>query len=106
MYFDQYIVKAGTAEGGAGAAASRSLWDRFSAALRGRKVRFEDRVQACYLCGTERVPGVDSPARLQGGVGSSRQDACLAQRREGDVKPGSRHAHTPRIPTLLPAERP
>jgi ATPase family AAA domain-containing protein 3A/B len=37
VYFDQYIVKAGTAEGGAGAAASRSLWERFSAALRGRK---------------------------------------------------------------------
>lgn len=37
MYFDQYILKAGTAEGGAGSASSRGLWARLSAFVRGRK---------------------------------------------------------------------
>ena len=30
LYLDQYIFKAGTVEGGAGAASSRGLWQRFS----------------------------------------------------------------------------
>ncbi|KAL4421615.1 hypothetical protein ABPG75_010906 [Micractinium tetrahymenae] len=37
VYFDQYILKAGTAEGGAGAAAARGPLARLSALLRGRK---------------------------------------------------------------------
>lgn len=37
MYFEQYILKAGRAGGGAGAGATRGLWARLSAALRGRK---------------------------------------------------------------------
>ncbi|KAA6424075.1 MAG: ATPase family AAA domain-containing 3-B-like [Trebouxia sp. A1-2] len=36
LYLDQYIFKAGTVEGGAGAASSRGLWQRFSSMLRGR----------------------------------------------------------------------
>lgn len=94
-------MKAGTAEGGAGAAASRSLWERFSAALRGRKVRFEDRAQAYCLCGTGRVPGVGSPVRPQGGVCRKLKAGCLAQRQEGHVQPGRRHAHKPCIPACL-----
>ncbi|KAL4450227.1 hypothetical protein ABPG77_010896 [Micractinium sp. CCAP 211/92] len=37
VYFEQYILKAGTAEGGAGAAAARGPLARLSALLRGRK---------------------------------------------------------------------
>ena len=37
----RYIIKAGTAEGGAGAEASQSLTEKISAMLRGRKLSAE-----------------------------------------------------------------
>lgn len=37
VYFDQYILKAGTEHGGAGAAASQGVFAKIGAALRGRK---------------------------------------------------------------------
>ena len=44
LYLEQYISAAGTAEGGAGAAAPAGLWTRISAMLRGRKAG-ADRIQ-------------------------------------------------------------
>ena len=34
LYLDQYIVKAGTAEGGAGAASSQGIWQRLQVSSR------------------------------------------------------------------------
>ncbi|KAL4854855.1 ATPase family AAA domain-containing protein 3 [Chlorella vulgaris] len=62
VYFDLYVVKAGTVAGGAGAATSRGMWARVKAALRGRKggpdtIAVKDVTDADLWWAAERTEG-------------------------------------------------
>ncbi len=50
LYLDKYIVKAGTAEGGAGAGSSGGPLKRLGSLLKGRKVRATKAVTVSWMC--------------------------------------------------------
>lgn len=68
VYFEQYILKAGTVEGGAGAAAARGPLARLSALLRGRKggpdtIAVKDVTDADLWWAAEKMDGFSGERR-------------------------------------------
>lgn len=90
VYFDLYVVKAGTVAGGAGAATSRGMWARVKAALRGRKggpdtIAVKDVTDADLWWAAERTEGFSGRGAGQqadrGCVGSSVGGASVEWKR-------------------------
>ena len=107
VYFDKYILKAGTIEGGAGAAAAQGLWARLGAMLRGRKAGGPDTITVRGVSDADLMWAAERTEGFSGGwAGWGGQECSLFPASRGRPVPPCCPSLPPQCPPLPPPPSP